>query len=486
MVTSQELSSKKVLLRSLLRCPHRELSDTIGTFSTALESDPLFSGKCFYALTLEEFNRIRDLSEAGIAFLLTSPHAVHREAGRVCFQTLEPYRAARVGKFVRESLKTNRQVKGAIVDYLQTLEGNKNRFMGAAKVARRSLHWLYETYYVPHGELAQAVIFKGEVPPGEADPIELLNSASTPEEQARIIVEYRIPFRQATSVLKGMSPAVWVALIEVMTPNEALISRAAVERSGVLSDPEIRKLYENKLTKIDTDKGASVSTISERKSTKGKDERIDKILKLARQEKVSTGAKIDLDTMIAIDCSSSLGVSIEVSKKLCPHIAAMKGKESELKIYGFNETAWPIKYTEGSLEEFEQIFSLMRANGMTSLGAALKRCVTDGLRPEQIIYVTDQGENTKPSLASVIEKEGLDDARFIFVNVGVACDLLSDELERNGHDVIVFNLTDTNVTSKGWYSVLDNLNPFLTKGGFTQIVEQIMALELPRRKKTGK
>jgi hypothetical protein len=475
-MATTELSAKKELLRALLRCPHRKLEDTVPVFRTALEQDPLFAGKCYYALTLGEFNQIRDLAESGIAFLLTSPHSIHRDAGRTCLQGLEPYRAYRVAKFIRNHLKTNRQVKGAVEDYLYTREIDRPRFDGAVRVARKALHYMYDTYHIKPGQRAQTIIFDKETPEGEADAIEMLLSASTPEEQAQLIVEYNIPYRQATSAIKSMTPAIIVALIEVMTPAEALNSRASIEASGILGDAKIRKLYEDKLKQTATDKRVATSTITERKSAKGKDEKLDKILSTARQTKIDKGARITDNTVIAVDCSGSMDVAIEIARRTCPFIASLC--DAELKVICFNDTAWPLDYAGTTFEDFRKAFTLIRANGSTSLGSALKLALRQGFRPELAVYITDQEENRQPTLADVFRENN--DVRFVFINVGDVHNV-AKQLENAGAEVLEYDL-DVDTKKSGWYSALDNLTPLLTKGGYTQLVERIMALELPIRK----
>lgn len=477
MTTTKELSAKKELLRLLMRCPHRNLEETIPIFKSALDKDPLFSGKCFYALTLSEFNQIRDLAESSCAFLLTSPHSEHREAGRICFQKLEPYRAYRVSAFARKQLKPNRQVRGAVIDYLRALELDKKRFDGAVSVAGSDLHRMYEFYHIEPSPRAQSILFDRKLPEGEVSPILLLRKAVTPEEQAKIIVEHRIPYRQATSVLKAMTPAVWVALIEVMTPAEALNLRASIEKSDILKDPDIRELYEKKLGCVATSKRVATSTITERKSAKGKDERLDTILSKARQEKIDKGARISDDTLIAVDCSGSMEPAIEAARRICPHIASLC--DAKLAVYCFNDTAWKLDYGKGTFEDFQRAFKLIRADGQTSLGCALKKAITDGFVPEQAVFITDQCENRSPRLADVFKVSG-GDTRFIFMNFG--SNDVAQQLESAGAEVTEFTI-NVSVDTPGWYSLLDNLRPLLTKGGYTQLVEKIMALVLPKRGK---
>ena len=474
-----ELSAKKELVKSLMRCPHRKLDETISTFQSVLDKDPLFAGKCFYALTFDEFNKIRDLEDSAIAFLLTSPHSEHRDAGRILFQRLEPFRAYRVSKFMKESLKRNRQSNGAVKDYLKTIESNTKRLDGAVKVAASKLHYMYEMYHYPASDRAKNLIFDRKAPEGEVDILEVLRNTNSPEEQAEIIVANKIPYKQATSVIKSLTPAVWVALIEVMSVPEAVNMRAAVEKSGILTDSSIRKLYETKIASAATSKKVASTTLGERKSTKGKDESINKIMKEAEQKKIDTGLKITADTAIFIDCSGSMGIAIEMAKAVCPHIASLC--DARLAVYCFNDSAWNVKYTTGTIEDFRKAFNLIRANGGTSLGAPLKKCLVDGFTPEQLIFITDQGENQHPMLADVIKETKLqNDLRAVFINTADN-HMVAEQLERLGVDVTEFEFR-SNLQTPGWYADMDNFSTLLTKGGYTDIVEKILTLELPTRK----
>lgn len=476
--TTQELSAKKTLVQSLFKCPHRDLNQTIPVFSNALEKDPLFAGKCFYALTLPDYNRIRDLGEAGVAFLLTSKFQQHRRAGRILFQSLEPYRAYRVARFVRNGIKNpNRQVRKAVEHYLRTLEKDTRRFDGAVRVARKPLHHMYEFYHIKPSPRAQTVLFDRETPPGEVDPVQMLRDAKSPEEQARIIMDHNIPYRQATSALKAMTPAIWVALIQTMTPVEAVNARASIERSGILQDDRIRGIYEDKLRKASESDRVSVSHLKERKSAKGTDKSVEAVTQDVRQQKVDKGAKITVDTVICVDVSGSMEDAIEISKRLCPMVASIC--DASLWVYCFNNVAWELKYEGNTLADFERAFEMIRADGQTSLGAALQKCVDDGHVPEQAVYVTDQMENTRPVLVDVYNSlisKGTD-VRFTFITIG-GQPLVASALEAAMADVVDYNISPR-MDQSAWYAELENIVPLLTKGGYADLVNSIMELELP-------
>jgi len=272
---------------------------------------------------------------------------------------------------------------------------------------------------------------------------------------------------------------VWVALIDVMSVSEAINARASVEASGILNDKTIRVLYETKLAKAGTDKKVAGSTLGERKSVKGKDERLNEIIKNAEQTKVDNTIGITDDVLLAVDISGSMQSAIELAKRIGPYLATVcKGK---LDVMCFNETAVRINYGKGTIEDFRKGFSLIRANGQTSLGSALMKSIADKFIPDIMIIVTDQGENHSPRLETVFNA-AKSDLRFIFINVPNAGDVVAKQLEAAGADVSEFSF-DVDVDSKGWYSSLDNFSTLLNKGGYDTLVQRIMDLRLPVRGK---
>jgi len=156
--------------------------------------------------------------------------------------------------------------------------------------------------------------------------------------------------------------------------------------------------------------------------------------------------------------------------------------EAQLKIYCFNDVAFEVKVSGNTLQDFEEAFRMIQADGATCLGIPLKMCVNSGFIPEQVIYITDQGENRRPSLVEVYRElleKGID-PRFIFVTLR-GFDMTREvvkELESVGADVVDYTMRSL-TRDTGWYMELDNVIPLLTKGGYLELVQKIMALELP-------
>jgi tetratricopeptide (TPR) repeat protein len=503
---TEERSARALLWQQLFRCPHRRLEEAKPTFEEVLERDPLFAGHAFHALALstgdaklegllpsyqkafkdkypskERFNAIRDLGELGCAHLLTSPYRDHREAGRCDFQLLEPYRAGRVAFYIRGHLKVNRQVQGAIRDYLRALEANERRFDGAVLRARKTLHHLYEFFHVKPSARAQAVLFDEEPPPGSLPYlVKVLAKVSDPTEQAKLIAKHKLPYTVATAAIKHLTPAVVVALIETMRPVEAVNARGWLERQGWLRDERIKALYLEKVEQAARDKRASVAAMKERASAKGRDEAVEAAIQQAREAKLREGARIERDTLLAVDVSGSMHASIEIAQRLGALIAPLC--DGELRVICFREYPEPLPVKGPTLRDWEEAFEKVKADGSTSLGCALEKAVREGFLPAQAIFITDQEENSPPRLAQVYRRllEQGHDLIFVFLNVRSPYEVVSQQLEAAGARVAVFHFEE-DLSQPGWYVSLEQLIPVLTGEGPIHLVDRLLALELPAR-----
>lgn len=93
-------------------------------------------------------------------------------------------------------------------------------------------------------------------------------------------------------MIKALTPAVVAALIEVMSPQEAINSRNWLEKGGWLQDEHLKQLYLAKLEQATKDERASVVAIKERKSVKGQDVEVEAKLSAVAEKKIRTGARI--------------------------------------------------------------------------------------------------------------------------------------------------------------------------------------------------
>src|SRR5205085_10066670 len=106
-------------------------------------------------------------------------------------------------------------------------------------------------------------------------------------------------------------------------------------------------------------------------------------------------------TEVLMDRSGSMTESIEVGKQIAALVSGIA--EAELFVYAFDTMAYPIAPTGAGreLSDWKRAFEHVRADGGTSIGAALEVMRLKRRAVEQIIIVTDEGENTAPYFSMV-------------------------------------------------------------------------------------
>ena len=115
-------------------------------------------------------------------------------------------------------------------------------------VARKALKRLYTLLHIAPGERAQQILFDDRPPPdSRVAGLKRLAAASTPAEQARAIIESKLPFRVAITVLPEVTPATLEALIDRMSSQELINSMGLLQRRGALDDPNLKALIDLKL-----------------------------------------------------------------------------------------------------------------------------------------------------------------------------------------------------------------------------------------------
>src|SRR5258708_39168937 len=102
--------------------------------------------------------------------------------------------------------------------------------------------------HVKPGERGQTILIE-EDPRADSclAALKELTRAKTPAQQAKAIIEHRIPYRVAATVVQQMTPTVLLALIERMSPQELINNLAALKRRGALDNPDLKSLIEQKL-----------------------------------------------------------------------------------------------------------------------------------------------------------------------------------------------------------------------------------------------
>ncbi len=494
------------ILNSFLTTPHRKLDELAPLHAEALERDPLFYAHL--APWYFERGEVRDHKVLFAAHLLTSEYPEFREVGWVLLQGLAPFEVARVVDHAKRVIgKSPRVLRSAVAHYLGTRERNPRQFDGAALRARTHLKHLYATLRIKPGERAQASLFDGTPP--EDSPLAALKrlaKAESSEEQAGIILDGKIPSTTAVGALRHVTPALLVALIDAMSPQEVINNLGMLKRRGAMDNPEVKALIDDKLKAAGADR--RVSTMKAKRAMKAAelDEETEKTLTAVMDRRVAEKVEIKRPTALFVDKSGSMTEAIEVAKQLAALISAVV--TAEFRVYAFDTVAFEIepsvpdrkhtlpgKVVSGlmgaeredsrpepggkrpTMSEWEQAFKFIKANGGTSIGAPLAMMRAKGVYAEQIVLVTDEGENTAPffrdAWTEYAREVGVSPS-VVIVHVGGAYHQFGTDLERRGVELMRYDF-------RGDYYSLPNVLPLLAMPSRAELVEQIVARELPRR-----
>ena len=118
------------------------------------------------------------------------------------------------------------------------------------------------------------------------------------------------------------------------------------------------------------------------------------------------------------------------------------------------------------------------AGGNTSCGVAISRMLQKRQRVEQIVMVTDEGENTAPRFEDAYQQYA-DEMKVrpavILVKIGQASNNLEMACARLGIPPPVFEFC-------GDYYALPNVIPLLTYPSLSEMVMEVLDYPLPQRK----
>src|SRR5262249_42045993 len=140
---------------------------------------------------------------------------------------------------------------------------------------------------------------------------ELARAASDPEAQARAIVEHRIPYRVATTVVREPTPVVLRALVETMTPMELINNLGSLKRRGALDDAATKMLIESRLALAHSDNRVSAFKAEVAADAAGVGEELSRTLTDVTEARIKARGRVHRPTALLIDKSGSMSVAIE-------------------------------------------------------------------------------------------------------------------------------------------------------------------------------
>lgn len=463
------------LLNSLLVTPHRKLDVMAGVHKRIMTTDPLFYGHL--AVWYFRTGDVRDHKELFMANLLVSDLEEHRGAAFELLQQMPPYQVSRVIAFMKQHMgKVPRSTRTAVTRYLRTQEADPKRFDRTVLRARKSLKHLYASLHIKPGARANQILFTNRPPEDSlAFAVKSLVKASTPAEQARIILEKRIPFTTAVGAVNSLTPAVLVALTANMTPQEVINNLKMLTARGAMEHDEVRALIEEKIAAARNDRRVSAYKAKVAAEQLGAGSPLTEQLEEVTQTRVRARGTIKRPTALLVDKSYSMSAALEVGKRLGAMISGIT--ESPLYVYAFDDIAYPIVCQSDQIADWEKAFRHLKASGCTSVGVAVEMMRIAKVKVEQIILVTDEGENRHPYFVKAYEQYRDElgcEPSVIIVKVGNAVDYVETKLR-------VARIPYETFTFSGDYYALPNLIPYLTRPSRVELIMEIMAVALPRR-----
>jgi hypothetical protein len=373
-----------------------------------------------------------------------------------------------------------RSLRTEVARYLREREADTEWFDSTVLTARKAVKRLYALFHVRPAERAQSTLFE-DSPPADSrlHALKELTRATTPAEQARAIVEHRIPYRVAATVVQQMTPAVLAALIDRMSSQELINNLGALQRRGALDNPDLKGLVDSKLEEARTAQRVSALKTGEAvRATELPDDMRQKLEAVADSQ-VKARGRIERPMALLIDKSGSMSVAIDLGKRIGALLSAVAARE--LYVLAFDTMVYPVEVPSGDgadLARWEKALTGIKAGGGTSCGVGIDYLRRKGLRVEQIILITDEGENTAPHLVDALKlyrQEVKVDPNICFVRTPGAGTQLEEACWREGI------LADAFQFSGDYYS-LPNLVPLLSRPSKLDLLIEIMEYPLPVRR----
>ncbi len=513
-----EQDIRLALLNTLLTTPHRNLKAIYPIHKEMIEQDPRFYVQV--AAWYADHGDVRDHKEMFVINLCLSQFEGHRDVGLALLRELPPYEVARVVDFIKGQEVTSpppkeqskagkkaskaraqkakeeklekpqaqkekvglfvnvpRSMRTEIRRYLREREQDPHRLDSALLHGRAAMKRLYAGLHIAPSERSQAILFADQ-PPEESIlyAVKQIARATNPAEQARAIAEHRIPYRVAASLIREMTPMVLAALIDVMTPQEVINNMGSLKKHGAFENEDVKKLVESKLEAARKDKRVSAYKAKVAIEAAGVSGELAEKLDEITETQVKAKGRIKRPTALLLDKSGSMQIALEVGRQLGAMISSIC--ESDFFAYAFDSMPYPIEIKGQSLADWEKTLAGIHAGGSTSCGVALEWMRKQKQRVEQIIMVTDEGENHAPLFKdayTAYAQELGTRPDVIFVKVGQASSQLERECAQLGVSPSAFEF-------KGDYYALTNLIPLLTRPSMLDLLMEIMAYPLPKRK----
>ena len=216
------------------------------------------------------------------------------------------------------------------------------------------------------------------------------------------------------------------------------------------------------------------------------DERVQQAVEQAKERSVREERnRIDQDTLLMVDASSSMGRHFGTAQELGSRVVPICDGQHMTVL--FNVAAQVLDVGDGSLASIQKAFRGKRAGGMTSMKAGLDLALRYGMMPQQIIVMTDGGENSgrherynglgafASTLNEYAGRTGTN-PNVVVVGLGNYDSRFADSVRRFGFTVDEFQPPEGEYD----WNLYDQIVAVLMKEPGVTLVQQIMETVIPR------
>jgi len=389
----------------------------------------------------------------------------------------------------------SRVLRGAIRNFLDYRESIDGMMEGAILRMRSSVRYLYaKAHLVPGGNddhWINRCLFHNETVDGSRmEALKKLIASNDPTEQAEIIMEAKLPYSTVRSLVKTVTPSVLIALIDAMSPQELLANLATLKREGAFDNPEIKELIQGKIKDVQKVKKSRVDAFKGETAADAVadlDEDTKKLVRDATDAQLKQHGKIGVSTALVIDKSQSMGQALELGKQLGAAIGQAAGEDKFAACYLFAYDPVRVCWNKtdgdmGSYAAWKKKLAMHRCGGMTDLGSVLRAMINENVRAEQIVIITDEGENGSTKFHQLLPEYK---AKFGFIPDIILVRMgRHAEADRN-HVATPCKNAGANVTSMDVRDIdkisIPNLIQLLSKKSVFDLVQEILKLPLPTK-----
>lgn len=476
-----EQETRLSMLNNLLTTPHRKLNECQPLHTQMINEDPLFYRQL--SAWYNDNGEIRDHKDLFVANLCLSDFEGHRDIGLALLRDMPPFRVARVVDFIHnyDGLGKNipRSMRTEIERYLREREASDEWFDSSVMSAKKYLKRLYSLLHIKPSDRAQSILFDEVYPENSKMAIiKELASTENPTEQAKIIKKHKISYKVASTIVKQMTPAVILSLIGVMSDQELINNIGSLQKHGVFDNPEMKEVVNSRLEKAKKSKKVSALKSMELLKHVDVDEDTKSMLESVADNQLKNKGRIKRPTALLIDKSSSMNEAIILGKHIGSMISSIM--DADFYCYAFDEMPYPINVVGNQLADWEKALSGIKAQGWTGCGSGLVALARNKQYVEQVIIITDEGENKTPMFTNALQSYAKQ------LNISVPdVTILRCGRERSTRitdSLRKANLTVNDYDFNGDYYSLPGLIQYLVRPSKLELLMDIMAYPVPSRK----